>query len=46
VRQVSSADANQLDRGPVSPSAAAAVVHWPLVGQAAAVGAALVTRSV
>lgn len=41
VRQVSSADANQLDRGPVSPSAAAAVVHWPLVGQAACLDAGL-----
>ena len=41
MRQVSSADANQLDRGPVSPSAAAAVVHWPLVGQAACLDAGL-----
>jgi uncharacterized protein len=41
VRQVSSADAIQPAGGPVSPSPAAAVVHQPLAGQAARLGAGL-----
>jgi DUF1680 family protein len=41
VRQVSSADAIQPARGPVSPSPAAAVVHRPLDGRAARLDAGL-----
>jgi uncharacterized protein len=41
VRQVSSADAIQPARGPVSPSPAAAVVHRPLGGRAARLDAGL-----